>query len=136
MQAYKLTGKINHSGQLILTEPTNLNPGDVEVIILQSDTTTENQLSDDQLDTAKFDKILTRPFPGIDEGRFVVPDDFDEPLPPDILKSCYSRYQVQFIQPQYYLVIMMIIVKRSLQHISLLLERSRFNNYNRLQTKI
>ena len=25
--------------------------------------------------------------PGIDEGRFVVPDDFDEPLPPDILKA-------------------------------------------------
>lgn len=25
--------------------------------------------------------------PGIDEGRFVVPDDFDDPLPPDILKA-------------------------------------------------
>jgi prevent-host-death family protein len=25
--------------------------------------------------------------PGIDEGRFVVPDDFDDPLPPDILKT-------------------------------------------------
>jgi len=25
--------------------------------------------------------------PGIDEGRFVVPDNFDEPLPADILKS-------------------------------------------------
>jgi antitoxin (DNA-binding transcriptional repressor) of toxin-antitoxin stability system len=25
--------------------------------------------------------------PGIDEGRFIVPDDFDEPLSPDILKS-------------------------------------------------
>lgn len=42
MQAYKLTGKIDRSGQLILTEPTNLKPGDVEVIILQS-TATENK---------------------------------------------------------------------------------------------
>ena len=25
--------------------------------------------------------------PGIDEGRFVVPDDFDDPLPTDILKA-------------------------------------------------
>jgi hypothetical protein len=26
-------------------------------------------------------------FPGIDEERFVVPDDFDDFLPPDILKA-------------------------------------------------
>jgi hypothetical protein len=42
MQAYKLTGKVDHSGQLIITKPINLNPGDVEVIILQS-TTIENK---------------------------------------------------------------------------------------------
>ena len=35
MQAYKLKGKIDRDGNLIITEPTNLNPGDVEVIILQ-----------------------------------------------------------------------------------------------------
>ena len=29
--------------------------------------------------------------PGIDEGRFVVPDDFDDPLPPDILKAFESE---------------------------------------------
>jgi hypothetical protein len=87
MQAYKLTGKIDHSGKLIITEPTNLNPGDVEVIILQSTTTTENQLFDDQLHTAKSDKIFKMRVSGIDEGRFVVPDDFDDPLPPDILKA-------------------------------------------------
>lgn len=87
MQAYKLTGNIDHSGKLIITQPTNLNPGDVEVIILQSATTTENQLVDDQLDTAKSDNILKIRVPGIDEGCFVVPDDFDDPLPPDILKA-------------------------------------------------
>jgi hypothetical protein len=87
MQAYKLTGKIDRSGKLIIAEPTNLKPGDVEVIILQPATTTENQLFDDPLDPIKSDKILKMRVPGIDEGRFVVPDDFDDPLPPDILKA-------------------------------------------------
>jgi hypothetical protein len=87
MQAYKLTGKIDRSGKLIIAEPANLKPGDVEVIILQSATITENQLFDDQLDTTQSGKILKMRVPGIDEGRFVVPDDFDDPLPPDILKA-------------------------------------------------
>ena len=42
MQAYKLKGQIDRDGKLIITESTNLNPGDVEVIILQSSTTREN----------------------------------------------------------------------------------------------
>lgn len=25
--------------------------------------------------------------PGLDQGRFIVPDDFDDPLPPDLLKA-------------------------------------------------
>ena len=36
MQAYKLKGKIDNKGNLIITQPTNLSPGEVEVIILQS----------------------------------------------------------------------------------------------------
>jgi hypothetical protein len=91
MQAYKLTGKIDRFGKLIITEPTNLSPGDVEVIILQSATTTENQPVDDQPDTAKSDKILKMRVPGIDEGRFFVPDNFDEPLTPDILEAFELR---------------------------------------------
>jgi len=47
MQAYKLKGKIDRSGKLIITEPTNLDPGDVEVIILQS-AITENKLSNNE----------------------------------------------------------------------------------------
>lgn len=35
MQAYKLKVKIDQSGHLIITEPMDLVPGDVEVIILQ-----------------------------------------------------------------------------------------------------
>ncbi len=35
MRAYKLKGLINQSGHLVVTEPTELTPGEVEVIILQ-----------------------------------------------------------------------------------------------------
>lgn len=35
MQAYKLKGKINSLGHLIIKEPIELAPGNVEVIILQ-----------------------------------------------------------------------------------------------------
>ncbi|MEM9271610.1 MAG: type II toxin-antitoxin system Phd/YefM family antitoxin [Cyanobacteria bacterium P01_F01_bin.143] len=34
-----------------------------------------------------FSKISQMRVPGIDEGRFVVPDDFDEPLPIDLLQA-------------------------------------------------
>jgi len=36
MQAYKLNGKIDPAGNLVITEPVNLPPGDVEVIVLQA----------------------------------------------------------------------------------------------------
>lgn len=36
MQAYKLKARIDQNGHLVITEPINLAPGDVEVIILQS----------------------------------------------------------------------------------------------------
>ena len=42
MQAYKLKGTIDRYGHLIITEPINLNPGDVEVIILQQVKATES----------------------------------------------------------------------------------------------
>lgn len=35
MQAYKLKGKVDSTGKLVITEPVNLPVGDVEVIILQ-----------------------------------------------------------------------------------------------------
>ena len=46
MQAYKLKGKVDHDGKLIITEPTNLTPGDVEVIVLQL-TNSQNDLNDE-----------------------------------------------------------------------------------------
>lgn len=36
MQAYKLKGKIDASGNLVIGEPVNIPPGDVEVIVLQA----------------------------------------------------------------------------------------------------
>lgn len=36
MQAHKLTGKVDIDGKLIIIEAVNLPPGDVEVIVLQS----------------------------------------------------------------------------------------------------
>jgi hypothetical protein len=46
MQAYKLKGKIDSKGNLIITQPTNLSPGEVEVIILQ--TNQNNDLTQDE----------------------------------------------------------------------------------------
>ena len=34
MQAYRLKGKIDSEGNLVIPQPTNLSPGEVEVIIL------------------------------------------------------------------------------------------------------
>ena len=36
MQAYKLKGKIDAAGNLVIAEPIKMPPGDVEVIVLQA----------------------------------------------------------------------------------------------------
>ncbi len=46
MQAYKLKGKVDRDGKLIITEPTNLTPGDVEVIVLKL-TNSQNDLNNE-----------------------------------------------------------------------------------------
>ena len=40
MQAYKLKGTIDPAGNLVITEPVKMPPGDVEIIILQPTATT------------------------------------------------------------------------------------------------
>lgn len=46
MQAVKVKGKINQQGKLIIQDSINLNQGEVEVIILQSDfSQVENTIS-------------------------------------------------------------------------------------------
>jgi hypothetical protein len=42
MQAYKLKGTIDPAGNLVMTEPVKMPPGDVEVIILQPVETVAN----------------------------------------------------------------------------------------------
>ncbi|WP_292834589.1 hypothetical protein [Nostoc sp. JL33] len=42
MQAYKLKGKIDPSGKLLITEPLNLPPGDVEIVVWQVTDTLDN----------------------------------------------------------------------------------------------
>ncbi|MDZ8088405.1 MAG: hypothetical protein RMY16_23000 [Nostoc sp. DedQUE12b] len=42
MQAYKLKGKIDPSGKLLITEPLNLPPGDVEIVVWQATDTLDN----------------------------------------------------------------------------------------------
>ena len=37
--------------------------------------------------TITSDKTSEKRIPGIDQGRFVVPDDFDEPLPQELLQA-------------------------------------------------
>ena len=41
MQAYKVKGRIDESGHLIINEPIKLPPGDVEIIVLQEVSITE-----------------------------------------------------------------------------------------------
>ncbi|MCL1475902.1 hypothetical protein [Argonema antarcticum] len=43
MQAYKLKGKVDDAGNLAVTEPVKMSPGDVEVIVLQTIETIENE---------------------------------------------------------------------------------------------
>ncbi|MDJ0595891.1 MAG: hypothetical protein QNJ72_38905 [Pleurocapsa sp. MO_226.B13] len=50
MQADKLKGKIAPDGKLIITELTNLNLGDVEVIILQSATTKNTSFNKERIE--------------------------------------------------------------------------------------
>jgi hypothetical protein len=45
MQAYKLKGAIDQSGHLIIMEPIELSPGEVEIIILQSTPVAENSIA-------------------------------------------------------------------------------------------
>lgn len=42
MQAYKLNGKVDNAGNLTITEPVKMPPGDVEVIVLQTVETVNN----------------------------------------------------------------------------------------------
>jgi hypothetical protein len=89
MQAYKLKGKIDAAGNLVITEAVNMPPGDVEVIVLQAVETAANSIvpeSESQPETSKR-KSRVKAFEGLFENAPLVPPDFD----PDEAKWEYLK---------------------------------------------
>jgi hypothetical protein len=60
MIAHKLKGRIDQSGYLIVTEPIHLAPGEVEVIVLQTDLVAEDAIA---LETETPTKLTKRARP-------------------------------------------------------------------------
>ena len=79
MQAYKLKGAIDQSGRLIVTEPIDLAPGEVEIIVLQQSPTEDNSGSADETQTAtpKKRKTSVKAFQDLFENTEPAPPDFD-----------------------------------------------------------
>ncbi len=73
MQATKLKGIVNQSGQLIIEEPINLSPGEVEVVILQMDSSANIETAV----KAKKIKYRTQAFRDLLEKEEPVGEDFD-----------------------------------------------------------
>jgi hypothetical protein len=89
MQAYKFKGKIDSSGNLVITETVNLPPGDVEVIVWQVAETHDNitvSASEPLPETPKT-KSRVKAFEGLFENAPSVPPDFE----PDQAKWEYLK---------------------------------------------
>jgi hypothetical protein len=79
MQAYKLKGKIDAAGNLVIAEPVKMPPGDVEVIVLHADETLDRSTvisNNSQLQTPKR-KSRVKAFEGLFENAPPVSPDFD-----------------------------------------------------------
>ncbi|ARV62250.1 hypothetical protein BZZ01_29730 [Nostocales cyanobacterium HT-58-2] len=79
MQAYKLKGKIDEAGNLVITEPVQMPPGEVEVIVLQPAETIVNSTvpeTESQPEVPKR-KSRVKAFEGLFENAPPVPPDFD-----------------------------------------------------------
>ena len=89
MQAYKLKGAINQSGHLIIMEPIELSPGEVEVIVLQSFPIEDKIASSEepQATTPKKRKTIVKAFQDLFENTEPAPPDFD----PDQAKWEYLK---------------------------------------------
>lgn len=87
MQAYKIKGKVDDAGNLVITEPIKLPSGDVEVIVLQTvEIPTIDSESESQPETPKR-KSRVKAFQGLFENAPSVPPDFD----PDQAKWEYLK---------------------------------------------
>jgi hypothetical protein len=79
MQVYKLKGTIDAGGNLVITEPVKMPPGDVEVIVLQSVETVASSTvpeTESQPETPRR-KSRVKAFEGLFENAPPVPPDFD-----------------------------------------------------------
>lgn len=81
MQAYKLKGKVDDAGNLAVTEPVKMPPGDVEVIVLQTVATIDNATDAKPEAQAEVPKknveYRTKAFRDLLENAPPVPPDFD-----------------------------------------------------------
>ncbi|WP_353930663.1 hypothetical protein WJM97_20725 [Okeanomitos corallinicola TIOX110] len=79
MQAYKLKGKIDSSGNLVITEPLNLPPGNVEIVVWPATENLDNTttpVSEPVPETPR-KKSRIKAFDGLFENAPPVPADFD-----------------------------------------------------------
>ena len=91
MQAYKLKGKVDDAGNLVIAEPVKMPPGDVEVIVLQAVETVPSSTdceSESQPQTSQQKvQYRTKAFKDLLENAPPVPPDFD----PDQAKWEYLK---------------------------------------------
>ncbi len=73
-QEIRISAHTNEEGIVKIDVPTGIANQDIQLIVSFKAVEHSAQTSGMRI-------------PGIDEGRFVVPDDFDAPLPPDLLKA-------------------------------------------------
>jgi hypothetical protein len=84
MLAYKIKGKIDATGNLVIVEPVNMPPGDVEIIVLQlADTVKQASESENAIESETPQKKFrskVKAFQGLFD-RVPVPEpmDFDDP---------------------------------------------------------
>jgi hypothetical protein len=78
MQAYKLKGKIDAAGNLVIAEPVKMPPGDVEVIVLQAVESASSTIpeTESQLETPKR-KSKVKSLKELLENAPPIPPDFD-----------------------------------------------------------
>jgi hypothetical protein len=76
MQAYKVKGRIDESGRLILDNAIELQPGEVEVIVLQPRSNT-NGLDAPIISEKPRQMVKTNAFRDLLETAQPVPDNFD-----------------------------------------------------------
>lgn len=89
MQAYKFKGKIDSSGNLLITETVNLPPCDVEVTVWQVAAPLDERaiLANESLLETPKQKSRVKAFDGLFENAPPVPSDFE----PDVAKWEYLK---------------------------------------------